>query len=238
MKIHWRTFLNKRTPDKDKFPYGVRFYDGYMGAGKSLSMVFDAFQLAKIYKDLLLISNLKIKDFPALQYNFSNKEELYKYLMMIDNDEFLDHKHIMILIDEALPYFSENTGLSLGVVQSLTNLRKNKVLMCLCTQKFTRVNNRIRDFSKETVKCRSLFGVFQFNQVRDDLDLVWSKEDMDYIGRKKYSYIFKRNNKLFNSYDTLAKIKNSNTNDNDLLVAAVPPPPPQALQVKVKKGLF
>lgn len=237
MRIYWRTFFRKRTADKDKFPYGVRFYDGYMGAGKSLSMVFDAFQLAYDFPDLLLISNLKIKDFPAEQVNFSNKDELYKYLMLIDDDK-IENKHIIILIDEALPYFSENSGLSTGVVQALTNLRKNKVLMCLCTQKFTRVNNRIRDFSKETVKCCSIFGIFQLNFVRDDLDLIWSKEDMDYIGKKKYSYIFKRNNRLFNSYDTLAKIKTSSTNDNDLLVAAAPPPPQQALQVKVKKGLF
>lgn len=203
-----------------------------MGEGKSLSSVFDAFQLAYAYPDMLLFSNLKIKDFPAAQINFSSKEDLYNFLMQIDNDE-IKFKHILILIDEALPYFSENQGLSVGVISALTNLRKNKVCLFLNTQKFTRVNNRIRDFSKETVKCSTIFGIFQFNQVRDDKKLVWSKDEMDYIGSKKYSYIFKRHNRLYNSYDTLAKIKTSQTKDDNLIAAAAPPPPQQ--QVVIKK---
>ena len=227
MKIYWRTLFRKRDKEKDHFPFGVRFYEAYMGEGKSLSSVWDAFQLAYEYPDMLLFSNLKIKDFPTKQINFSTKDELYNFLIQIDNDE-INYKHILILIDEALPYFSENQGLSVGTITALTNLRKNKVCMFLNTQKFTRVNNRIRDFSKETVKCSTLFGIFQYNKVRDDKKLVWSKDEMDYIGAKKYSYIFKRHNLLYNSYDTLAKIKNSNTKDEPLLAAAAPPPPLQS----------
>lgn len=226
MKIYLRTFFRKRDRDKDKFPFGVRFYEAYMGEGKSISSVFDAFQLAYSYPDLLLFSNLKIKDYPAKQVNFSTKEELYNFLMLIDEDK-INYKHILILIDEALPYFSENQGLSVGTISALTNLRKNRVCMFLNTQKFVRVNNRIRDFSKETVKCSTLFGIFQYNQVRDDKKLVWSKDEMDYVGAKKYSYIFKRHNRLYNSYDTLAKIKTSITKDEPLLTVAAAPPPPQ-----------
>ena len=226
--------MRKRDRDKDKFPFGVRFYEAYMGEGKSLSSVFDAFQLAYAYPDMLLFSNLRIKDFPSDQINFSTKEELYNFLMEIDADN-VNYKHILILIDEALPYFSENQGLSVGTISALTNLRKNKVCIFLNTQKFTRVNNRIRDFSKETVKCGTLFGIFQYNQVRDDKKLVWSKDEMDYIGAKKYSYIFKRHNRLYNSYDTLAKIKTSNTKDEPLLTAAAAPPPPQQVSKGVKR---
>ena len=229
MKIFWRTFFRKRDRDKDKFPFGIRFYEAYMGEGKSLSSVFDAFQLAYEFPDLLLFSNLKIKDYPAKQVNFSTKEELEKFLLLIDDDK-INYKHILILIDEALPYFSENQGLSVGTISALTNLRKNRVCMFLNSQKFVRVNNRIRDFSKETVKCSTLFGIFQYNQVRDDKKLVWSKEDVDYVGTKKYSYIFKRHNRLYNSYDTLAKIKTSRTKDEPLLTVAAAPPPPQPIK--------
>lgn len=234
MKIYWRTLFRKRDKEKDKFPFGVRFYEAYMGEGKSLSSVFDAFQLAYEFPDMLLFSNLKIKDFPCDQVNFSTKEELYNFLMQIDADQ-ISYKHILILIDEALPYFSENQGLSVGTISALTNLRKNRVCMFLNTQKFTRVNNRIRDFSKETVKCSTIFGIFQYNSVRDDKKLVWSKDDMDYIGAKKYSYIFKRHNRLYNSYDTLAKIKTSKTKDEPLLTVAAAPPPPQQLSKGNKK---
>ena len=53
MKIFWRTLFRKRDRDKDKFPFGVRFYEAYMGEGKSLSSVFDAFQLAYAYPYLV-----------------------------------------------------------------------------------------------------------------------------------------------------------------------------------------
>lgn len=234
MKIYWRTLFRKRDKDKDKFPFGVRFYEAYMGEGKSLSSVFDAFQLAYEFPDMLLFSNLKIKDFPSDQINFCSKDELYNFLMQIDEDK-VNYKHILILIDEALPYFSENQGLSVGMISALTNLRKNRVCMFLNAQKFTRVNNRIRDFSKETVKCSTLFGIFQLNSVRDDKKLVWSKEEVDYIGAKKYSYLFKRHNRLYNSYDTMAKIKTSTTKDEPLLTAAAVPPPPQQVSLKFKK---
>lgn len=233
MKIYWRTLFRKRDREKDKFPFGVRFYEAYMGEGKSLSSVFDAFQLAYEFPDMLLFSNLKIKDFPAKQINFSTKEDLYNFLIQIDEGK-ITYKHILVLIDEALPYFSENQGLSVGTISALTNLRKNRVCMFLNTQKFVRVNNRIRDFSKETVKCSTIFGIFQYNQVRDDKKLVWSKDDMDYVGQKKYSYIFKRHNRLYNSYDTLAKIKTSNTKDEPLLTVAAAPPPPQQVSGKLK----
>lgn len=75
----------------------------------------------------------------------------------------------------------------------------------LATQKFKRVNNRLRDFSMETVVCRS-FWFIQFNTVRDDTQLKWDKDEMDFLGPVKYHSIYKRNIDLFSAYDTYSSV--------------------------------
>lgn len=230
MRIYWRTFFKKHTPDKDKFPFGIRFYDAPQGGGKSLSMVFDALQLKKEYPDLHLISNLKINDWKDALY-FSTPDDLIPLLNQSDN-----WIHTLVIIDEALTYFAENGGIDPALMSSITQNRKVRRLIFVATQKFKRTNNRLRDFSLQTVKCRHFLS-FQFNVVRDDTTTRWDKTEMDFVGNKLYSYIFKRNNDLYNSYDTFAKIKiNKNIHTGDLLSPAVPPPP--ALEQVKKKGII
>ena len=52
MKIDWRSFTKKFIKDPDPFPFGMVFYDGVMGSGKSLTMVHDALEICKKYDDV------------------------------------------------------------------------------------------------------------------------------------------------------------------------------------------
>lgn len=227
MRIDWRSFRKKYTKDEDNFPFGIRFYDAAQGGGKTLSMVHDALQLKKEFPDMVTISNVIIKNLPD-QYNFDTVDELIHLL-----EESQKNTHTLVIIDEALTYFAENGGIDPALMNKITQNRKCRRFMMLATQKFKRVNNRLRDFSLETVKC-SNFWFFQINSVRDDTTLHWDKEEMDFIGSKKYTYIFKRNNELFNSYDTFASVHlDKNLNSSSLLVAAAPPPPQTE-----KRGIF
>lgn len=227
MKLYWRTFFKPHHPDRDKYPFGIRFYDAPQGGGKSLSMVFDALQLKKEYPDLHLISNLKIKDWQDALY-FETPDQLIPLLEQSDN-----WQHTLVIIDEALTYFAENGGIDPALMSSITQNRKVRRLIFVATQKFKRTNNRLRDFSLQTVKCNHFFS-FQINSVRDDTTVKWDKNEMDFVGNKLYTYIFKRNDDLYNSYDTFAKIKiNKDIKTGNLLSAAVPPPPQQE---QVKKG--
>ena len=190
MKVYWRTFTRKHTPDPDNFPFGIRFYDAEQGGGKSLSMVFDAIQLKSEFEDMLLISNIHIKDLNN-QYNFETVEELINLLEFSQH-----HNHTLVIIDEALTYFAENGGIDPALMNKITQNRKCRRFIMLATQKFKRVNNRLRDFSLETVKCNHILN-FQINTVRDDTTLIWSKDEMDFIGQRKYIYIFKRHDDLY-----------------------------------------
>lgn len=221
MQIDWRSFRKKYTKDKDCFPFGIRFYDAAQGGGKTLSMVHDALQLKKEYPDMITISNVIIKGLPN-QKNFETVDEL---IFLLEKSQ--EHKHTLVIIDEALTYFAENGGIDPALMNKITQNRKCRRFMMLATQKFKRVNNRLRDFSLETVKCCH-FWFIQINIVRDDTTLHWDKDEMDFVGQKKYIYIFKRNNDLFNSFNTFASIKiDKNINTNNLFSPAAVPPPPQ-----------
>lgn len=199
MRIFWRTFFKKHTKDPDEFPFGIRFYDAAQGGGKTLSMVFDAVELKKQYPDMKLISNVNIKNFKDL-YLFDTIDELINLLEYSQS-----WKHTLVIIDEALTYFAENGGIDPALMNKITQNRKCRRFILLATQKFKRINNRLRDFSLETVKCSHILN-FQINIVRDDTTLHWDKDEMDFIGQKKYIYIFKRNNDLYSLFDTFASV--------------------------------
>lgn len=221
MKIDWRSFTKKYSSDKDNFPFGIRFYDAAQGGGKTLSIVHDCLELKKDYPDMATISNVIIKNLPD-QKNFDSVDELISLL-----EESQNYKHTLVIIDEALTYFAENGGIDPALMNKITQNRKCRRFMMLATQKFKRVNNRLRDFSLETVKC-SHFWFIQINIVRDDTSLHWDKDEMDFVGNKKYIYIFKRNNELFKSFDTFASIKiDKNISTSSLFSPAAAPPPPQ-----------
>lgn len=229
MKIDWRSFRFKYVKDKDAFPFSIRFYDAPQGGGKTLSMVHDVLELKKAFPDTQIFSNVKILCDDV--HLFSSIDELIDVFKITGKI-----KHSIIVIDEALSYFAENGGIDPAIMSEITQSRKCRRFVMISTQKFSRVNNRLRDFSLETVKCNNIFGFIQYNQVRSDEKLHWDKEEMDFVGSKKYSYIFKRNKQLFNSYDTYQKINiNKDIRVNNLFGAR--PPAPQTEQtIKIKKG--
>lgn len=224
MKIDWRSFFKKFVKDPDTFPFGMVFYDGVMGSGKSLTMVHDALEICKKYDDVLLISNIEFKVETGAKrvIYFESVDELITALEYSQNQ-----KHTWVIIDEALSYFAENGGIDPALMNKITQSRSCRRLICLGSQQFKRVNNRLRDFSMQTIKCYN-FGRFQINSVRDDRRLHWDKEEMDFVGPIIEYRIFKRNVELFNSYDTFAGVKlNKNITTNNLFYSAAAPPPPQ-----------
>jgi len=233
MRIDWRSFKHKFKRDSDSFPFGMRFYDSPQGGGKSLSMVHDALELKRQFPDMITISNILIKNLAA-QWNFDSVDELIDLL-----EKTQENKHTLVIIDEALSYFAENGGIDPALMNKITQNRKCRRFMFLATQKFKRINNRLRDFSNETVLCKH-FGFLQINVVRDDSSLHWDKDEMDFIGNKKYIYIFKRNIQLFNSYDTFSSVHlDKNISTRSLLDPAPAPPQAQARRgvIFLKKGI-
>lgn len=223
MKIDWRSFTKKFVRDPDSFPFGMVFYDGVMGSGKSLTMVHDALEICKKYDDVLLISNIEFKVPTGAKQviYFQTVDELLSALELSQNT-----KHTWVIIDEALTYFAENGGIDPALMNKITQSRSCRRLICLGSQEFKRVNNRLRDFSMQTIKCNN-FGRFQINAVRDDRKLHFDKQEMDFVGPIIEYRIFKRNVELFNSYDTFAGVKlNKSISTRSLFSTSAAPPQP------------
>lgn len=221
MRIDFPTFIKRYTPDKDKFPFGMRLYLGEQGSGKSLTMIYDLRKIYNQFGDVSIISNIKLNLPADVDYQYYN--DVQGLIDCIDYVEQQRIKHVLILIDEGLTYFAENGGIDPALMSKITQNRKNRRLMMISTQKFERLNNRLRDFSLESVDCRH-FGNIQYNIVRDDQKLAWDRELMRYTAPKKYSYVFKRNNELFRLYDTFQVIKlDTNTKTGSLLGDKSPP---------------
>lgn len=231
MQIYWKTFLKKHSKDPDDFPFGIRFYDAVQGGGKTLSMVFDCLQLKEKFPDMKIISNVIIEDLEDLE-TFETVEEL---IMLLEQSQ--QNKHTLVIIDEALTYFAENGGIDPALMNKITQNRKCRRFVMLATQKFKRVNNRLRDFSLETVKC-SHFLNFQINFVRDDTSLHWDKDEMDFVGQKKYTYIFKRNNDLYSRFNTFASIRLDTTTSTSSLTPASDTPAVMGATEALRKSRF
>lgn len=201
-KIDYPSFAKKYTSDPDKFPFGIRIYVGAQGEGKTLSMIHDLRDIYNTFDDCYIVSNIKL-NIPVDYTFFIGIDGLVNALDDIEKNHL---KHVIILLDEGLTYFAENGGIDPALMSKITQNRKNRRFFMISTQQFTRLNNRIRDFSTESVLCSHFMNI-QINQIRDDQKLAWDKNQMAYIGPKKYTTVFKRNNDLFKLYDTYQVIK-------------------------------
>lgn len=221
MKIDFPTFMKRYTADKDKFPFGMRLYLGEQGCGKTLSMVYDMRKIYNSFDKVSIISNIKLNLPNKVNYQlFADVQGLISCLEYVESQGV---KHCIVLIDEGLTYFAENGGIDPALMSKITQNRKNRRFMMISTQKFERLNNRLRDFSLESVECRHIANI-QYNVVRDDQKLAWDKTLMRYTAPKKYSYVFKRNNELFRLYDTFQVIKlDTKTKTGSLLGDKSPP---------------
>lgn len=224
MKVYKDTFFKPVHNDNDKFPFAVRLYVAFMGGGKTLSMVADTYEILKEFKDVYVISNVKLNFIENYMY-YESVEDLLYYLQLVS-----DKKHVLVLMDEGLSYFAENGGINPSLLPSLTHSRKNRVLFMISVQFYNRLNNRMRDFADESVHC-SHIGNYQINRVRDEHKTVYDKSTFQFIGPRKDTIIFKRNDILYNSYDTLQKI--DITKKTDYLFTAESPPVPVVIQSKV-----
>lgn len=220
MRLDIKSFFKKYVKDPDSFPFGMVFYDGVMGSGKSLTMVKDCIDICKNYQDVLVISNIEFKvpiGAREIIY-FESVDELLTALEYSQNT-----KHTWVIIDEALTYFAENGGIDPALMNKITQSRSCRRLICLGSQSFKRVNNRLRDFSMMTIQCNNI-GRIQVNSVRDDRRLHWDKQEMDFVGPIIEYRIFKRNKELFDSYDTFAGVRlNKNISTTSLTPASSPP---------------
>lgn len=229
MKIDYNSFKYKyQRPPRHQFPAKIRVYKGFQGDGKTLSMVHDFVELCQDYPDCKRFGNVKIdglEDYQLIQTD----EDLDAALMCANGAQ-----GVALLLDEAQLYFGKKNGIAFESLVQVCQNRKTRRALYMSSQIWEDLDVPLRKQVDEVVKCRSVnFGFFkiQFNQVFNGRSLRWSKQDSDWIADKKYSYIYKHSQPLYDLYDTFQKIEKN----NNMQITYSQKQLPQSIIIKSKK---
>lgn len=201
MKIYWNTFPKKWTPPKrGQFPTGSRVYKGFQGSGKTLSMTKYALDVAKAFPNCQIYSNFIIKGID--NFNLIQNDDDLKEALSLRNGEM----GVLVLLDEAHLYFGKKSGISLDVLTAISQQRKDRRRIVFSSQIWEELDISLRKQVKEIVNCRTFFKCIQVNTISDGESLSYDKLQGQYTAKKIRTEIFKHNEQLYNSYDTLQKI--------------------------------
>lgn len=201
MKIFWKTFPAKWVPPKkNQFPTGTRVYKGYQGSGKTLSMVFYAFQIQKGFPNCKIFSNIKIKGLN--NYTFFNDDKILFEALETRNG----CDGVLVLLDEAHLYFNKKSGIPLDVLTAISQQRKDRRRIVFSSQIWEELDLSLRKQCKEIVSCRTFLKKFQINTISDGESLSYDKLSSQYVAKTIRTEIFKHSIDLYNSYDTSQKI--------------------------------
>lgn len=201
MRIDWPTFKERYIKPKGvQFPVGTIVFKGFQGSGKTLSMVHYVLQLQKDFPDCLVFSNVNIKGL--------------KNFILLENDRDVaaaiaaqnGPKGVAVVIDEAHLFFNKKTGIPLDVLTAISQQRKDRRRMILSSQIWEELDVSLRKQVKHVVSCQCRFGHVQVNSISDGESLSYDKLQGCYTAKHLYTEVFKHNQKLYDSYDTLQKI--------------------------------
>lgn len=206
MRVYWKTLKDKWIrPPKNAFPTGTRVYKGYQGSGKTLSMVFYAFQIQKDFPNCKIFSNIQIKG--LTNYTYFNDDEGLRAALETRNGS----AGVLVLLDEAHLYFGKKSGIPLDVLTAISQQRKDRRRIVFSSQIWEELDLSLRKQCKEIVSCRTFLSRFQFNTISDGESLSYDKLSSQYVAKTIRTEIFKHSTLLYNSYDTTQKIiTNSN----------------------------
>lgn len=136
---------------KRLFPgWGIHLFTGKFGQGKTSLMVIKAYELAKKYPQLHIITNIKLSNFP----------EHTKILPLNTAEDILNApENSLVLIDEIGTLFnsrdfsSGKNSVPKPVFQHLCQVRKRHMQIFATVQRFNLLDKQIRDITATVTDC-------------------------------------------------------------------------------------
>lgn len=189
-----KSFFKKKTPPIDE-RNGVYCISGVQGSGKTYYAVEMAKNLAKDYTIYTNIKSLKVK-----HKNFDKIEEVY------NNFE----QKTLYIIDEISSKYQKETRTDKPFYRWLQQTRKRKSIVILITQEWKEVPTWLRRPVKVQITTQRAFlssitGVFK-TIYGDGENLVYDKEEQEYICPTLKTVYHKRNKTIADLYDTFEPI--------------------------------
>ena len=146
-------YLNKRY--NEFYGWGLHLYTGKFGAGKTCSMVHDAYLLAKRYPQLTIVTNLCLKNFP----------EHTQILPLKSPQDILNAPvNTLVLIDEIGTIFNSRDfakskdSVPKILFQHICQCRKRKLMIYATSQRWNFVDKQLRDITATVNVCGCHFS--------------------------------------------------------------------------------
>lgn len=183
------------------YPEGLLVFCGSQGSGKTLSAVQYVKKLCIEYPRAILVTNTKINGLPAhtavVPYN--------------GIESLTSHENglcgVIYFIDEIHLEFNslESKNVPIEVMIEVSQQRKQRKHIVGTSQVYMRMAKPLREQIKNVVICKNFFKCIQFNKLID------GESAHEENGKLKFdtvkNIIWFHSPKLYNSYDTYAKMK-------------------------------
>lgn len=140
--------------------WGLHLFVGVFGAGKTSTMVYYAYKLAKQYKQLHILTNIQLKHFPK-------RTEILKLNCLEDIYKAPDNT--LVLIDEIGTIFNsrdfaKRDALPKALFQHLCQCRKRHLMVYATTQRWNFLDKQLRDIT-DTVYSSKMFFAHPFSRL-------------------------------------------------------------------------
>ena len=183
------------------YPEGLLVFCGSQGSGKTLSAVQYVKKLCIEYPRAILVTNTKINGLPA-----------HTAVVPYDGIKSLtSHENglcgVIYFIDEIHLEFNslESKNVPIEVMIEVSQQRKQRKHIVGTSQVYMRMAKPLREQIKNVVICKNFFKCIQFNR------LIYGESAHEENGILKFdtvkNIIWFHSPKLYNSYDTYAKMK-------------------------------
>lgn len=183
--------------------FGLTLFTGRQGAGKTMTLVYEAERYRLEYPNLYIASN----------FGYVHENEPLKSLADIPNAVLraneLNCIGVLILWDEIQNDFDSFSKVSKDVLRVITQQRKQSIKILGTSQVFTRVSKALREQTYEVVVCNTIMGRYTRGRFYDADEFshnIDKPEDKKQLHRlRKVSFI--QTDDLRELYDSYAVIK-------------------------------
>lgn len=199
--IRWETILKKGLPKLDTRS-GNYLFNGKQGSGKSYVATFLTYNLIKRNKDLVKIkSNVKSLKIPGAEIEYFDKLEDVYY----DTEQY-----VIYYIDEVARKYDRNSKCDKQFYAFLNQSRKMHRVVMLITQEYRELPMWLRRpiryvYTTNPTRILNWFG-FYTTTMGDGENLVFDKDEGEYLCPDLKYIIYRRNQFIANMYDTFEAV--------------------------------
>lgn len=184
------------------YPAGIWVFCGPQGSGKTLSAVKCVKEMLKEYPKAKVVSNIQLKNVDFEVIPFTDYEQLTSMSNGVEG--------IIFLLDEIHVLWNslESKDVPISEMACFCQMRKDRRVIIGTSQVYGRIAKPIREQLQYVINCHNIFNLIQFNDILDPTECVEKNGHLDSICLGKNIWFHTPD--LYDSYDTLFKIKKAN----------------------------